>query len=684
MKADMINRDKFFHYLYFVPPRPWILTYVIVNLALYFFIKTHTPLALDAGKPHDDTLFMMLGLRIASGEWLGPYNEYTLMKGPGFPLFLAIGNWSGLPISAVIALFHSLAVTSFVVVCHRFVQSFLLSGLLFTLLLWHPASLTPPLLSMLRDSIYYAQGLLFFAAFIGAIFWAGPGLRRWMLAVASGLVFGWLWLTREESIWVAPGVAILCAAAALYAFRERKVFQLASVLLLFGVVFVGVNVAYRSLNWWVYGKFVGVDFLEPNYQRALRAIHSVRSGETKRYISATKKTQEAINAVSPTFASLRAYFDGQSTDSGWAWFTCQQYSASCGEVATGWFIFALRDAAAQRGHYATPEKASAFFGKIADEITAACSSGQLECRTQLIAEMPPLNWSEVIADIPRAYRDGLRLILTRRLPLDLNASVGTDQQLAPVLYVLNYPRYVPSVDMLSETYALSGWYFRGNTDWISVRVTTPTKYDAPVSIVRSLSPDLVLGFKTPSAGRQRFLIQTRCSENCMIRIQGDDGAAVEKRLGDFKQSPIGFMIGEGHFNVDQTVTRMDPVATRHLSDRVTNAARRFIVKWYEFLFVPLLALGVVAFVLASVRSWRKALWDICYVLALTSWVLVFMRVTVLVAMEVTSATTVINPLYGAPTFFHLVCAAILSIAAWAGLSRSSSLPVTSAPVVGTT
>ena len=72
------------------------------------------------------------------------------------------------------------------------------------------------------------------------------------------------------------------------------------------------NVAYRSINWWVYGKFVGVDFLEPNYQRALRAINSVRSGEVKRYISATRKTQELIAAVSPTFASIKDYFDKQS------------------------------------------------------------------------------------------------------------------------------------------------------------------------------------------------------------------------------------------------------------------------------------------------------------------------------------------------------------------------------------
>ena len=111
--------------------------------------------------------------------------------------------------------------------------------------------------------------------------------------------------------------------------------------------------------------------------------------------------------------------------------------------------------------------------------------------------------------------------------------------------------------------------------------------------------------------------------------------------------------------------------------------RRFIVRWYEFVFLPVLAVGIVALLLRRSDIGERRLWNLCYVVALTSWVLVFMRMTVLVAMEVTSATTVINSLYGAPIFFHLVCAAVLSIAAWALLSggRTNAEP---APVGGTT
>ena len=170
MKADRIKDNALLRFLDLDLPRPLIVSYVVASVFLYTFIKTHTPLAVNTGAPHDDTLFMRLGWNLASGRWLGQYNEFTLLKGPGYPAFLAVGNWLGISVSMATALFHCLAVTLLVVICHRFVKSILLSGLMFTLLLWHPVSLSVYLLRILRDTIYYAQGILFLAFFIAALF----------------------------------------------------------------------------------------------------------------------------------------------------------------------------------------------------------------------------------------------------------------------------------------------------------------------------------------------------------------------------------------------------------------------------------------------------------------------------------------------------------------------------------
>jgi hypothetical protein len=138
----------------------WALSLIL----LYLFVSTHTPLNVLAGAAHDDGLFITLGRYLSEGRWLGPFNQFTLMKGPGYPAFLAVNSWLGTPISVSHALFHCLAVTIFTLVAHRFIRSWFLSSLLFALLLWQPVSLSTALLRVLRDRIYFDQLLILLAA----------------------------------------------------------------------------------------------------------------------------------------------------------------------------------------------------------------------------------------------------------------------------------------------------------------------------------------------------------------------------------------------------------------------------------------------------------------------------------------------------------------------------------------
>ena len=64
-------------------------------MLLYFFVAYHTPIFLFPNAPHDDGLFLALGQSLAEGKWLGSFNQFTLMKGPGYPAFLALIHWIG-------------------------------------------------------------------------------------------------------------------------------------------------------------------------------------------------------------------------------------------------------------------------------------------------------------------------------------------------------------------------------------------------------------------------------------------------------------------------------------------------------------------------------------------------------------------------------------------------------------
>jgi hypothetical protein len=650
-----------FRFLYFSVPRPVVYSYIIGLNLLYVFVAAHTPITVYPGAPHDDTLFMTLGQHLAQGEWLGPYNQFTLMKGPGFPAFLALGYWLGIPASLSIALLHCLSITFLVVICHHFVRSFLLSGLLFTLLLWHPIALSVHLLRVFREPVYYSEVLLFLAAAVATLFVATRPRQRVAYAVICGLALGWLWLTREEGVWIIPGVALLVGAAGLHAFRARQLQSFGTAITIVILVFAATQGAFRAGNWWVYGSPVGVDFKETNFQRALRAIHSVRSGGIAPYISITPTARERVYAVSPAFASLKGYIEG--VGQGWAKISCIVYKEHCEYIGVGFFIFAVRDAAASIGYYATPAKASAFFGQVADEIDGACTSGALECSPQLISEMPAVSWEQIWERLPTYFGPALNLLLFRDPPLHVAGSAGDEDTLAPLLRFLNYPLHEKSPNSSAGTYKLSGWYYKQGNDWFSPTVKQADGSFAMLGFGRVGSPDIQSITKDPAASHQRFTLQIRCNDDCMLQFEAQDGSKVEKKLAEFRQ-PLGFMIGSAQLHIDGTSVQPNPQYPEFRTEKLARSIREFVLKNYQFVFIPLLALGVIGFLTASLFHWKRALWNVCYILALVSFGFVCSRIGLLVVMGVTSNSPVIlTPFYAAPVYYHLVSAVVFSIAA---------------------
>ena len=294
--------------MYFSPPNWLIYFYVIALSLVYVIVRVHTPLTLYPGAPHDDGLYMSSGRSLAEGHWLGPYNQFTLMKGPGYPAFLAVANWLGLSVSLAHALFYSAAAIFFVAIAHRFVKSYLISGLLLALLLGQLVPTTVYFDRILREQIIGSQVLFLFAAAAGAFFYHREKKRRLTFAALTGFFLGWLWLTREEGIWILPAAIVLIGAAV---YRGHRVLQLracAGTLAMVIAVFATIQLGFAAVNWLAYGKFVGVDFKETNYQRALRAIDSVRSGGTKDLCLDHPRGDETSRCREPRLCIARSLF----------------------------------------------------------------------------------------------------------------------------------------------------------------------------------------------------------------------------------------------------------------------------------------------------------------------------------------------------------------------------------------
>lgn len=392
---------------------------------------------------HDDRLFLQLARFIAEGQWLGPYDNLTLAKGPVYPAFVALNYYLGLPLR----LTEHLVYLGACALTLRALRPLALAGwarlLIFATLLVNP--LTYEGLHMTR---ILRQHLTVPLALIVAASLLALALRRersfsarlpW--ALAAGLALGLFWLTREEGVWILGMTAFL----ALFAFgplftgpARGATFALLLAALAAGAVPLGT---VATLNLRHYGWFGTTEFHADDFRAAYGALARVQVGPHYPYVAVSREAREAIYPVSPAFAELKPFLEGEL---GERWANAEDFRRSERQIGSGWFMWALRDAVAAAGHAPNAKEALAFYRRIADEVNRACDTGRLPARAPRDGFFPV--WHP-------AYTQALRTEGPRYLRgmLDFSAfepnppySVGTDDEVR-IFRDLTHERISPSL-----------------------------------------------------------------------------------------------------------------------------------------------------------------------------------------------------------------------------------------------
>lgn len=403
-----------------------------------FFLYSGFPASFNTAAKYDSALFLKLAGHLVNGEWLGAYNNLTLAKGAGFPLWLAGVHLLGVPVSAAAVVFYACSCLVVYFALQPLIPSCRWRLVLFAALLFCPEVFSS--FRLLRGLIYPGLTLLVIAACLGfslRMGEAGERLAPWLWGAGLGASVAFFWITREESVWLAP-LLLIPLWSFLKACLDKPACRrhVAAVCLFAVAFFLFPLLALCGVNYKNYGLFTDVETARRPFTSAYGALARIRKPAPPPLVPVSKAMRRQAYGVSPSFAELEPVLEriwagtlsislvgeridnnadfrqeaeallkitipsGESgrdslrrayaTDANVTrWFdtffggkeNAEAFMADRlrDEIAGGWFLWALRDAAAAVGYHKDASTAAAYYRRLAEEINGACAQGQLTC-----------------------------------------------------------------------------------------------------------------------------------------------------------------------------------------------------------------------------------------------------------------------------------------------------------------
>jgi hypothetical protein len=328
--------------------------------------------------PYDVEWFVDAALEIKQGNWLGPYDSLTLIRQPLYPLFLAAGSWLNLRLPL---LQHALLLLSFTILLLALRQSGITrtrSLVIFGLLALHPLTFLLP--KLIGAEVLELPLLVMIAASCFGIYASYPSINlkfiSWLLTLSiATAVFCHI---RLEGIWV---LSVVPSLVVLLLVKQRKFLPKLSTILVLTVPLVlvlTVKSAISFANSEEYGVYTNNDLAEKHFTEAMKTLTRISPEQHRRYVPVTRAAFSEAFAASPSFAELQPFLTDQLDGGAWLQYGCD-YMGVCDEISGGWLVWAIRDAAAERGHHRSATDASNYYRAVAGELGSACDNSVIPC-----------------------------------------------------------------------------------------------------------------------------------------------------------------------------------------------------------------------------------------------------------------------------------------------------------------
>lgn len=391
-----------------------------ILILLRIILSSRLPAYILASMPHDDGWLVRQANFILMGNWLGPYDQFTLIKGPFSPLFMAFAAQIGVSFSSLNTWLYCVSCLVFVFAVRPIIKNQWLQVISFAVLLFNPITYALETGQRIYRNSMGQWQILIIVGCLFAIFLRrnenGKSLLKW--GVLGGLALGAFFGTREDSAWISAFVMGTISATILIFLLEKrgpkkKIFFYLVPLM----VVLLVNSMFALKNKRYYGAAIVNDRNGGNFAKVAGDLYAITPDANDdmlyssdayrdRYITMYVSTIEKALAASPTLNQIAGPF--RESIKWWAALA----HPNIGQPSTDHMLFALRDGARAAGYYKSLPETEEFYGKVHEELKMAFEKGTLTQHgfsiSPLIKRVQMSDFGKALALFPRAVSDIVR------------------------------------------------------------------------------------------------------------------------------------------------------------------------------------------------------------------------------------------------------------------------------------
>ena len=366
-----------------------ILFISIFKISTAYFI----PFSILPNSPHDDFLFFNLGTYISEFKWLGPYNNFTLIKGPVFPIFIGSSIMFQIPLR----IFEALLIVSASFYFMLFLKKINLNNyvllIFFAVLIFFPFQYTSVEFRILRQIIYPWIILIIFTSLINIVFIV---LRDNVSKINKKLVLHICILslsiftfhfTREEGIWLFPFLFLFILLIFYLFYKAHKTKLFIKILFISTLIFLLLTSLLKAFNYIAYETTTINEFKNSDYVYGYSSLFLFGEDDDTFY-APTKSSWEKMFLISPAAEELSKYIYSDAYK-GWTATGCNGLrnghhrtlkTLDCDDrMVSAFFLWAIRDAIWEAG-YRTPSDVFKFMRRLGDELHNACNLKYIGCK----------------------------------------------------------------------------------------------------------------------------------------------------------------------------------------------------------------------------------------------------------------------------------------------------------------